>query len=322
MMQSFAYVRAHSKQETLEQLTDAGSRIHAGGTDLLGCMRDRVLEVDKVVSIGDLDELRGIEETRHGGLRIGALTTIAEVAADAQVNERSPGLAQAAASVGSPQLRHQGTIGGNLCQRPRCWYFRGDFDCAKKGGGMCYAVDGQNRYHAILGGDPCYIVHPSDTAPMLLALGAAVRIVGSGGERTVTLEKFFVLPGDDLYRETVLADGELLTDILVPAPASNLVTSYRKVRERGAWDFALTSIALAIRLSGRRVEAARVVLGGVAPVPWRSLEAERALAGNELNEKTILAAAEAATHGSEPLDQNGYKVPLVRGALEASLTAL
>jgi xanthine dehydrogenase YagS FAD-binding subunit len=322
MMPSFAYVRTRSKQDALEQLADAGSRLHAGGTDLLGCLRDRVFDADKLVSIGNLEELRGIEKSRDDSLRLGALATIAEVAADPQVNERYPGLAQAAAAVGSPQLRHQGTIGGNLCQRPRCWYFRGDFDCAKKGGDMCYAVDGQNRYHAIFGGDPCFIVHPSDTAPMLMALGASVRVAGPGGERTLPMEEFFVLPSDDLHRETVLADGEMVTDVLVPEPARGLVSSYRKVRERGAWDFALTSVALAIQLAGRRVEAARVVLGGVAPIPWRSPEAERALAGNELNETTIQAAAEAATRGAEPLEQNGYKVPLVRGAVEASLMAL
>lgn len=322
MMPVFDYVRPRSKRQALQRIADDGSRIHAGGTDLLGCLRDRVFGADTVVSLAALEELRGIEATRGGGLRIGALTTIAEIAADDQVNQRFPGLAQAAATVASPQLRNQGTIGGNLCQRPRCWYFRGDYDCAKKGGDMCYAVDGQNRYHAIFGGNPCFIVHPSDTAPMLMALGASVRIDGPRRERTVPLEEFFVLPADDLSRETVVGPDELVTEILVPAPTEGLASSYRKVRERGAWDFALTSVALAIGLDGRRVESARVVLGGVAPVPWRSREAERALVGNELDERTVRTAAEAATRGAEPLEQNGYKVPLVRGALEASLTAL
>ena len=222
----------------------------------------------------------------------------------------------------SPQLRNQGTIGGNLCQRPRCWYFRGDFHCAKKGGDTCYAIEGENRYHAIFGGDPCYIVHPSDTAPMLVALGASVKVAGQGGERTVALEDFFVLPDEELYKENVLQPGEMVTEIIVPAPASGLVSSYRKVRERGSWDFALASVALALRLSGKRVEEARVVLGGVAPKPWRSLAAEAALTGKQLDATTARTAAQAAVADAEPLEQNRYKVLLVKGIVEESLLAL
>jgi xanthine dehydrogenase YagS FAD-binding subunit len=320
MIPGFNYVRADSRREALERLGDDGSRVHAGGTDLLGCLRDRVFTAGTVVSISALDELRGIEQTTDGGLRIGALTTIAGIAASPLVGELYPGLAQAAGSVASPQLRNQGTLGGNLCQRPRCWYYRGDFDCARKGGGLCYAADGENRYHAIFGGDPCHIVHPSDTAPMLIALGASVGIAGRRGERTVPLEEFFVLPADDLYRETVLADGELVTEVVIPPPIGT--SSYRKIRERGAWDFALTSVALAVKLDARRVEAARVVLGGVAPKPWRSREAERAIVGQEITEETAKGVGRAATQTAEPLEQNTYKVRLVQGAVEASLLDL
>ncbi|MGB6642330.1 MAG: xanthine dehydrogenase family protein subunit M, partial [Thermoanaerobaculia bacterium] len=270
MLPNFAYVRPGSKQEALDHLGSEGTRIHAGGTDLLGCLRDEVFTADKVVSISGLEELEGIVRTTDGGLRIGALTTISEVAASDEVAASFSGLAQAAQDVASPQLRNQGTLGGNLCQRPRCWYFRGEFHCAKKGGDTCYAVEGENRYHAIFGGDPCYIVHPSDTAPMLVALGASVKIAGPGGEQTVALEDFFVLPDEELYKENVLQPGEMVTEIFVPPPPSGLVSSYRKARERGSWDFALASVALALRMSGKRVEEARVVLGGVAPKPWRS----------------------------------------------------
>lgn len=321
MLPSFAYVRPRSTDEAVDQLQEEGAHLHAGGTDLLGCLRDGVFGASKVVSLSALDDLQGIRETAGGGLRLGALTTITEVAASPVVRDRHPGLAQAASEVASPQLRHQGTIGGNLCQRPRCWYFRGDFHCAKKGGELCYAVDGENRYHAIFGGGPCHIVHPSDTAPMLLALGASVKTVAPGGGRTIPLADFFQLPVDNLTGENVLERGEIVTEVWIPPSAVGLRSSYRKVRERGAWDFALTSVALALRLDGRKVEEANVVLGGVAPIPWRSEAAEAAITGKELDAGTAAAAGRAAAEGAEPLEQNGYKVPLVRGTVEASLLA-
>lgn len=322
MLPNFAYVRPGSKQEALDHLGSDGARLHAGGTDLLGCLRDEVFTADKLVSISGLEELEGIVRTTDGGLRIGALTTISNIAASDEVARGFSGLAQAAQDVASPQLRNQGTLGGNLCQRPRCWYFRGEFHCTKKGGDTCYALEGENRYHAIFGGDPCYIVHPSDTAPMLVALGAAVKIAGPGGERTVALEDFFVLPEEELHKENVLQPGEMVTEIIVPPSASELVSSYRKVRERGSWDFALASVALALRMSGKRVEEARVVLGGVAPKPWRSPAAEAALVGKQLDAVTTRAAAQAAVADAEPLEQNGYKVLLVKGIVEESLLAI
>ena len=322
MLPDFSYVRPQTTDEVLRNLASPDARIHAGGTDLLGCLRDGVFKARKVVSISGLEELHGIRQTQDGGARIGALTTLSEIVENSDIRRRYPGLAQAAAEVASPQLRNQGTLGGNLCQRPRCWYFRGEFHCAKKGGGQCFAVDGENRYHAIFGGDPCFIVHPSDTAPMLLALGAAVRIEGSRGSRVVPLESFFVLPEEDLHRETILADDEVLTEVLLPAPAPDLHSSYRKARERGAWDFALASVALALRFRDQRVEMARIVFGGVAPKPWRSVKAEQAIQGKALNSETISAAAAAAITDAEPLEQNGYKVLLLRGLVEETLSAL
>lgn len=321
MLPNFAYIRARSKQEALDNLTAEGAHVHAGGTDLLGCARDEIFTVEKLVSISRLDELKGISRTADGGLRIGALTTIAEIASNSLVREGYPGLAQAAGDVASPQLRNQGTLGGNLCQRPRCWYFRGDFHCAKKGGDMCFAVEGENRYHAIFGGDPCYIVHPSDTAPMLVALGAEVRISGPGGDRSLALEEFFVLPDQDLGRENVLQRGELVTEVLLPE-AAGVKSSYRKIRERGAWDFALVSVALAVRMSGSSVAEASVVLGGVAPVPWRSKAAESALTGKQMSSSLAEEVAAAAVAAAQPLEQNSYKVLLARGAIVESLQAL
>jgi xanthine dehydrogenase YagS FAD-binding subunit len=200
MLTNFSYVRPKSLKEAVKQLSSEGAGLHAGGTDLLGCLRDHVFDIKKMVSISGLKDLRGIKKTADGGLRIGALTTIAEVAEHPIVKENYPALAQGSLEVASPQLRNQGTLGGNLCQKPRCWYYRGEFLCLKKGGERCFAVAGENQYHCIFGGGPCFIVHPSDTAPALVAFEASVRIAGPKGTRTVTAENFHVLPSLDVRR--------------------------------------------------------------------------------------------------------------------------
>lgn len=320
MLRTFAYLRATSVADALKQLDGPGSRVHAGGTDLLGCLRDGVMHANKVVSLSKLDELRGIGPTSDGGLRIGALTTIAEIAVHDAVTKKYAALAQAASLVASPQLRNQGTIGGNLCQRPRCWYFRGDYACTRKGGELCYAMEGESQYHAIFGGSSCFIVHPSDTAPALVALDGKLRLVGPKGSRVVAVEKFFVLPEDNVSAETVLEPGEIVADVLLPPAEAGLSSSYRKVRARGSWDFAMAGIAMAIAMKADRVAKARVVLSGVAPIPWRSLSAEKALVGQKLDATTIAKAADAAVAGAKPLAHNGYKVPLVRGLVEEALS--
>jgi xanthine dehydrogenase YagS FAD-binding subunit len=322
MLPSFSYVRPASLDDAVQHLAAAGARAHAGGTDLIGCLRDGVFEAAKVVSLADLSELRGISDSSSGQLRIGALTTVAEVAADPVVRERYPALAQAAAAVASPQLRNQGTIGGNICQRPRCWYFRGEFHCLRKGGTTCYALAGENQYHCILGGSRCYIVHSSDIAPALLALGATVRIAGPRDGRAVPLDEFFVPPSSDVERETVLEQGEVVTEILLPRPEVGLRSSYRKVRGRGAWDFALAGVALALVITDGRVAGGRVVLSGAAPIPWRSREVEEAIQGTALEPDVCRRAAEAAMRDAQPLKRNGYKVPLFRGVIEEALTAI
>ncbi|MGE5310873.1 MAG: FAD binding domain-containing protein [Nitrospirota bacterium] len=322
MLPSFTYARAGSLKEAIRELASEGARIHAGGTDLLGCLRDGVFEARKVVSISNLKDLRGISETASGGLRIGSLTTITEVAESPLVRERYAGLAQGAAEVASPQLRNQGTIGGNLCQKPRCWYYRGEFHCLRKGGTVCYAVDGENEFHCIFGGDMCYIVHPSDTAPPLVALEAKLRIVGPRGSRTVPVEKFHVPPSQDVQRETVLEAGEIVTEVLLPPPPPGLRSSYRKVRARRSWDFALAGVALALQFSGDRVEKARVVLSGAAPIPWRAKAVEEVIVGTMLDAGTIAKAAVAVVQNARPLQHNGYKVPLFQGLLEEELLAI
>ncbi len=321
-MPSFSYVRPKSLAETIRHLSKGNARIHAGGTDLLGCLHDGVFAAEKVVSISRLDELKGVRQMKNGPLRIGALATVSDVANHPLLTERYPALVQAAREVASPQLRNQGTIGGNLCQKPRCWYYRGDFHCTRKGGSHCFAVAGENQYHCILGGEGCYIVHPSDIAPALVAYGAKLEITGARGARTLPVEKFFVLPEKEITRETILAAGEVVTAVLLPRPPEGLKSSYRKVRARGSWDFALAGVALALRFNAGKVADARIVLAGAAPVPWRSPGAEEAITGKELDEATIARAAAAAMKAARPLEHNGYKIDLFKGLLAEELAAL
>ena len=322
MLSKFSYRRVTSVNAAVAAAGRPGARILAGGTDLVGCLRDRVFTADTLVSLNGIKALKGISPRPGGGLRIGVLTTLSEVVANRQVSDSYPVLAQAAAAAASPQLRNQGTIGGNICQRPRCWYFRGDFHCLRKGGDTCFAVLGENQFHCILGGGPCFIVHPSDTAPALLALDANLRVTGTGGPRTVPLSKFFVLPAQNIRKENILEPGDVVTDILLPAVKPGLRSSYRKVRGRGAWDFALAGVALALTMSGKRVEQARVVFSGVAPIPWRSEPAERAITGKELNATSVAQAAQEAVKDADPLTHNEYKVSLVRGVLTEALLAV
>jgi xanthine dehydrogenase YagS FAD-binding subunit len=320
---NFSYVRPQSVKDAVKQLSAKGSRLMAGGTDLMGCLRDNVVAAEKVVSITQLSDLRGIKETREGGLRIGALVTIAEIAENPIVAKRYPALAQAALQVASPQLRNQGTIGGNLCQKPRCWYYRGEFHCLRKGGNLCYAMQGENQYHAIFGSDGiCAIVHPSDTAPALIAFHAAVRVTGPRGSRLVSVEKFHVLPRVDVLRDTVLNPGEMVTEILVPKPPEGCKSTYRKVRARRAWDFALAGAAIVASFKRGKVQQARVVFSGVAPIPWRSPAVEQVITGKELTTDTIAQAAEEAIRDAEPLSENGFKLPLLKAVVEEELTKM
>ena len=322
MVPSFSYIRARSLDEAIDHLAMDGARPHAGGTDLLGCLRDRVFDVTTVVSIAGLKELRGIQATPAGGLRIGSLTTIAEIARHPLIRSNYRALSMAASEVASPQLRNQGTIGGNLCQKPRCWYYRGEFHCLRKGGDQCYAVEGENAYHCILGGDNCFIVHPSDTAPALVALQAGVVIAGPNGRRIVSAESFHMPPSVDYTSETVLESQEIVTEIILPPPAKGLRSSYRKVRARRAWDFALAGVALAMVFNDDQTTEARVVLSGAAPVPWRCTEAEKTVRGSRLDRSRAARAADAAIKDAEPMEQNEYKIPLFRGLIEQQLMAI
>jgi len=320
-MPNFSYVRPKSLKETFSHLSAGNARIHAGGTDLLGCLRDGVFTTEKIVSISRLDELKRIERLKNGSFRIGALATIAELTNHELVKEGYPALAQAALEVASPQLRNQGTIGGNLCQKPRCWYYRGEFHCTRKGGTRCFAMAGENQYHCILGGRGCYIVHPSDIAPALVAYGASVEIAGAGGTRKIPVEKLFVLPEQGITKETILEPGEVLTAVLLPPAEEGFHSSYRKVRARGSWDFALAGVALALHFHEGRVAGARIVLSGAAPIPWRCPDSEKIITGQSLDDDIIARAAAAAMRQARPMQHNEYKIELFKGLIAEELAA-
>jgi xanthine dehydrogenase YagS FAD-binding subunit len=323
MIPAFAYVRPKLLKTAVRHLAAEGAVVHAGGTDLLGCLRERLFDVRKIVSLGGVSRLRGITRMPNGGLRIGALTTIAEIAQSPLVGENYTALAQGAAAVGSPQLRNQGTIGGNLCQKPRCWYYRGEFDCLRKGGGVCFAATGENQFHCLFGGGGiCYIVHPSDTSPPLVALSARVEIVGPEDTRHLAVEDLHVLPADDVRRETWLESGEILTAVVLPPPSPGLISSYRKVRARRSWDFALASVAMALVMDGDRVVDGRIAFGGVAPVPWRADPVEAAIKGKRISQAVLATAADAAVRDAAPMEKNAYKIPLLRGLVQECLAGV
>lgn len=315
MLAPFSYTRPQKLEDASDALSDANAALHAGGTDLLGCLRDEVFSVDTVVSLAGIEGLAGISDGRDGSMVIGAMTTISDVARNEAVRRHFAGLAQAAGEVASPQLRNQGTLGGNLCQKPRCWYYRGDFHCLRKGGDLCYAVQGENQFHCIFGGSGCFIVHPSDTAPALVALQAEVHITGPKGKRRLPVAELIMPPDDDPTRETRLEPGEIISRIRIPAAAKGTYSSYRKIRTRRSWDFAIAGCALALQMEQDEVADCRIVLAAAAPVPWRSTAAEEELRGKVLDDESIRAAAKAAVADATPLSANAYKIPLFEGML-------
>jgi xanthine dehydrogenase YagS FAD-binding subunit len=262
----------------------------------------------------------GITETPGGGIMLGALTPLAAIEQHPLVRERFPVLAEAAASAATLQLRNMATLGGNLLQRPRCWYFRSPlFHCWLKGGDECHAREGENQQHALVLESPCVAVHPSDPANALLALDARVRIAGRGDERTVGLGDFFCLPGDDHRRETVLRDNELLLSVEIPPPSQGTRCVYLKAMNRKVWSFALVAVAAVVHMESGRIAGSRLVLGGVAPIPWRAEAAERVLEGATPEESAFERAANAALEQARPLAYNGYKLALARGLIRQAL---
>jgi xanthine dehydrogenase YagS FAD-binding subunit len=324
-MKNFAYVNATSLENVPSLLAEDWNEalIIAGGTDLLSELKEYIRTPQRLVNLKTIPNLDYIEYDNQG-LRLGALTKISAIETNPTVRYMFPALSQAAASVGTPQIRNMGTIGGNLCQRPRCWYYRGEYfsDCLRKGGDFCYAIDGNNKYHGILGVGPCYIVNPSDTASALIALGARVKIVGSGGERVIPSEAFFISPEENVTRENILKPNEVVAEVQIPDQPYGAKSVYLKVQEKPSMDFALASIAAVVEMNGSMCKKASLVLGGVAPIPWRAKESERELSGKRITEDVAQRAAEAAVKNATPLSQNDYKVTLTKALVKRALMAI
>ena len=329
-MKAFEWVTPTSIAEAVKQLQtappttdrDEAPRPMAGGQDILTTMKNYITRPVRVVNLKGIRGLDRIDNDPKRGLRIGALATITQLEEHAVIRKSYPGLAEAAHSVATPQIRNLGTVGGNLCQRPRCWYYRLEHVvCIKKGGSQCYSFSGENKYNAILGGGPSYIVHPSDLAPMLVALGASVAVTGPDGNRTIPLDKFFTLPSEgSIRRENVLRDDEIITEIQVPPSRFAAHSTYLKFKERSSLDFALSAVAAAVELGPDGVvRQVRLVLGGVAPIPWRAPKAEAYLVGKRLGASELGEAARLALDGAAPLSKNAYKVPLTQALVRRAL---
>lgn len=325
MMPAFGLFQPTSLADALELVNDHGRAawVMAGGLDSMDWFKDRIKRPDAVIDLGGVDELHGIQDA-DGGVEIGALTSLSEVERHPGIRERFPLLADAARHVATPQIRNQGTLGGNLSQDTRCWYYRSGWPCYRAGGNTCYASAPQamNREHCILGANRCVAVNPSDTAPALIALDARFVLQSRRRERTVDAEDYFVGPAVDITRMTVLKPNELLTSVRVPSDWAGAHVYFEKVRDRGSWDFALVTVAGAFRASGGRIEAARLVVNGVAPYPVRLHEVEQALTGASVGEETANQAGEMAVQGARPLRHNDYKVALMRNLVRRAVRSV
>ena len=332
-MKGFTNQNARTLEEAValaQEALQAGQSVSfaGGGTDLLQLMKDRVVnrpgsgQPDVLVNLKTVEGLDQVTSTGQDGVTIGGLTTLGALVEDPVIRDRFTSLAEAAESVATPQIRHAGTLAGNVVQRPWCWYYRNGFPCFKAGGNQCYSITGENQLHAIFGGGPSYIVHPSDLAPALVAMDATFRIVGPGGERTLSGADFFVLPSQDAEHENVLRDDEVLASVALPAPRAGVRSTYHKVMDRDAWTHALVSAAVVLEMDGDVCRQARIVLGGVAPVPWRVPDAENMLAGQRVTPDLAREVGAAAVAEARPLSKNAYKVPLTRGVVERTVLAL
>ncbi len=325
-MRAFTNSNPKSIREAVGLLNQAhqqgrSASIVGGGSDLLGMVKEHLVEPDVLVN---LKTIRGLDqiETQRGHMKIGGLTTLDTISRDARIRKEYTVLAEAAENVGTPQIRNAGTLAGNVCQRPWCWYFRNGFPCLKNGGKICFSASGENQFHAIFGGGPSYIVHPSDTAPALVALDAEFHVAGPSGERTMPAAEFFQLPRVDASRENVLSKDEVLTAVRLPAARPGTRSTYHKILDREAWTHAVVSAAIVLEMDRETCRSARVVLGGVAPIPWRLPKVEAMLAGQRLTPELAAQAGEAAIEGAHPLAKNKYKVPLTRGVVKRTLLSL
>ena len=320
-MKAFANVNPRDLKDAIGKLRQPNAVPVGGGSDLLGMVKEHLVQPDALVH---LKSIRGLDQvsTKSGETQIGGLITLDTLSRDASIRSRYLVLAEAAESVGTPQIRNAGTLAGNVCQRPWCWYYRNGFPCFKNGGKTCFSVAGENQFHAIFGGGPSFIVHPSDTAPALVALGAKFRTFGPSGERIIPAAEFFALPRVDAARENVLAKEEILAAVHLPAPARNTRSTYHKILDREAWTHAVVSAAIVLEMDQEVCKSARIVLGGVAPIPWRLQKVEGMLTGRRITPELAAQAGEAALEGANPLAKNAYKVPLTKAVVRRTLLSL
>ncbi len=323
-MRNFEWTEPQTIEQALAWLAKANGKavLMAGGTDLFTEIKEGVVEPDLVIDLTSIPGLASIQR-EETGVRIGALMSVAGLAADAMIKRDYPGLSEAAGSLATPQLRNIGTVGGNLCQRPRCWYYRdAQMVCRKKGGSQCFAAKGRNKYHAIFGGGICHIVYPSDLAPMLIALDGQVTLSSPRGDRSLPLAEFYALPSKNIRRENVLAPDELIREVKIPPAKKGTRSTYVKLKERETWDFALVSAAVRGTVSGGGLGDVAIILGGVAPVPWRLAKTEAALKGKKLTETLIKDALRVDLQEAKPLEENGYKLQLVEAAVSRALLSV
>ena len=321
-MKSFQHIDASDIETAVKALQEPGVQAIAGGTDLTTELKKDIRAPKKLVNIKRIPNLRQISAT-DGGLKIGALTTITELETDTAIRERFGILSQSAGTVGTLQLRNSGTIGGNICQSVRCWYYRHpDVHCWLKGGETCYARQGNNRLHAIFGRSPCVAVNPSDIAPALVALDAQAKIAGANGSKTVPVESLFKLPETNRRRQNIIETGELIETIDIPSRREDSNGIYLKIMERATWSFALVSVAVQIEWNGEQVQQVRMVLGGVAGIPWRVKEAEKLLTGHKIYEGLAAQVSETAVSEAIPLEYNQYKIPMVKNLLKRAILEL
>ena len=323
-MKPFKFEQADTAVQASQAHLDAApdARFISGGTDILGEIKEGTLEVNTLVSLAGLSDTSEIEKTADG-LEIGALVTLSRIASDLSIAETHPALAQAAESVATPQIRNVGTLGGNLCQRPRCWYYRSTlFNCRKKGGETCFAYDAGNKYHAIMGAEGCHIVHPSDVAVALLALDATVVVSSGAGNREMPIGEFYLSPDVNMLAENVLEPGEFVSKVKVPNSPPDARSVYLKAKERQAYDFALSSVAVSLEVRDGAIAQARVALGGVAPVPYSVPHVDSALTGKRVQDVDAKAVGQLAVRDAQPLSDNGYKVRLTASMVARAVSQL
>jgi xanthine dehydrogenase YagS FAD-binding subunit len=322
-MDAFDFVQPARLEEALKLLEGTGAVAHAGGVDLLDRIKERIDTPSRLVNLRKIPELsRRIEEHPADGLTIGAMTTLAELADSPLIREKYRALADAADHAATPNIRNMATIGGNLAQRPRCWYFRSaDFDCRKKGGSVCFALEGENTFHALFDHQVCAATHASTPATALVAFDASVVIASAKGSRVVSIAELFVRPEVDVKRENILQPGELITAVKLPKLGAAAKSAYIKQGQRESYDWPIADVAVRLELDGARVKEARIVLGAAAPVPMRATAAEAAIAGKAIDPALARAAGEAAMRGAKPLAKNGYKVEVFRAVVARAILA-